>query len=229
MTAAKRAVNRRTTLRDVQKAQTRQRILDAARSVFFREGFYGATVDDIVAEAGASRPTFYLHFRDKDEILGELMASYVSRAIPCMERLPGPRPTVEELKEWLRDVGAFLEQEQALVSVLTEVSIHRHANRPRYGLAALEAWAVALGRRAPAFAAAVRKTSPDTDVRARAQLLLIQITWAGENVSMNPDSDFAERAVELVAGSLHEFVNDPRFHAGTPKAGKARGGRATAK
>lgn len=229
MTAAKRAVNRGPTLRDVQKAQTRQRILDAARTVFFREGYYGATVDDVVAEAGASRPTFYLHFRDKDEILSELMANYVSRAIPCMERLPGPRPTVEELKEWLRDVGAFLAQEQALVSVLTEVSIHRQANRPRYGLAVLEAWAAALSRRAPAFAAAVRKTSPDTDARVRAQLLLIELTWAGENVSMNSDTAFAERAVDVVAGALHEFLNDPRFHAGAPKTGKARGGRATLK
>ena len=29
-------------------------------------------VDQIVAEAGASRPTFYLHFKDKEEVLGVL-------------------------------------------------------------------------------------------------------------------------------------------------------------
>jgi AcrR family transcriptional regulator len=229
MTPAKRAVKRKSTLRDVQKAHTRQRILDAARSVFFLEGFYGATVDQIVAEAGASRPTFYLHFRDKEEILNELMSSYVSHAIPYMERLPGPRPTVEELKAWLRDVGTLLEQEQAVASVLTEVSAHRKDNRPRYGLAALEAWIAALGRRAPAFAAAARKVSPDTDARARAQLLMIEITWAGQNLSMNKDSAFNERAVEIVAGSLHEFLNDPRFHSGASKAAKDRGRRATAK
>lgn len=229
MTPAKRAVNRKPTLRDVQKANTRQRILDAARSVFFQEGYYGATVDQIVAEAGASRPTFYLHFRDKEEILHELMSTYVMRAIPYMEQLPGPRPTVEELKKWLRHVGALLEQEQAVASVLTEVSAHRQDNRPRFGLAALEAWIAALGRRAPAFAAAARKVSPDIDARVRAQLLMIEITWAGQNLSMNKDSAFNERAVEVVAGSMHEFLSDPRFHSGASKAAKAPGRRATVK
>lgn len=228
MTAAKRAVERKPTLRDAQKAQTRQRILDASRSVFFREGYYGATIDQIVAEAGASRPTFYLHFRDKEEILGELMATYIVHAVPYMERLPGPLPTVEELKAWLRDIAAFLEQEQAIASVLTEVSAHRQANRPRYGLAAIEAWIAALGRRAPAFAAAARKSPPDIYARARAQLLIIEIAWAGEAISMNRDDAFTEMALQMVATSLHEFITDPRFHAGA-RAGKARAGRALVK
>ncbi|MFC4312542.1 TetR family transcriptional regulator [Steroidobacter flavus] len=225
MTAAKRASIRKPTLRDAQKAQTRQRILDAARSVFFREGYYGATVDQIVAEAGASRPTFYLHFRDKEQILGELMENYVARALPYMERLPGPQPTVEQLETWLYDIGAFLEQEQAIASVLTEVSAHRQANRPRYGLAAIAAWVTALARRAPAFAAAVRKTSPDVAARARAQLLIIEIAWAGETISMNADRAFVDEAVRMVATSLHEFLSDPRFHVGATKAGKARSTR----
>jgi AcrR family transcriptional regulator len=229
MTATKRAANRKPTLRDAQKAHTRQRILDAARSVFFREGYYGATVDQIVAEVGASRPTFYLHFRDKDEILGELIANYMARAIPYMERLPGPQPTVEQLKAWLRDVGAFLEAEQEVGAVLTEVSASRQAHRRSYGLAAIEAWIAALGRRAPAFAAAVRKSSPDVEARARAQLLVIEIAWAGENVSMNRDPAFADAAVTMVATALHDFLNSPRFHSGPSKAAKARSRRAIAK
>jgi AcrR family transcriptional regulator len=225
MTAVKRAANRKPTLRDAQKAHTRQRILDAARTVFFREGYYGATVDQIVAEAGASRPTFYLHFRDKEEILGELMAGYMARTLPLMERLPGPEPTVEQLKDWLREVGAFLQSEEAVASVLTEVSAHRQGNRPRYGLALIEQWIAALGRSAPAFAAAARKSSPDIEARARAQLLIIEIAWAGENVSMNGDSPSTEAAVTIVATALHGFLNDPRFHSGAAKAGKTRAGR----
>lgn len=213
-TAPKRAASRKPTLRDAQKAHTRQRILDAARTVFFREGFYGATVDQVVAEAGASRPTFYLHFRDKEEILGEIMAGYATRAMPLLERLPGPRPSVDELKTWLFDVGAFLEQEQAVASVITEVSTHRQVNRPRFGFAVIDAWIQALSRHAPAFAAAARKTNPDVNARARAQLLLIEINWAGEHISTNKDAAFTEQAVVMVAQSLHDFLNEPRFHAG---------------
>jgi len=229
MTARKRAVSRKPTLRDAQKAHTRQRILDASRTVFFREGYYAATVDQIVAEAGASRPTFYLHFRDKEQILSELMEGYVTRALPYMERLPGPQPTVEQLETWLWDIGAFLEQEQAIASVLTEVSAHRQANKPRYGLAAITAWITALSRKAPAFAAAVRKTSPDVEARARAQLLIIEVAWAGEAISTSGDREFASVAVRMVATALHEFLTDPRFHAANGRAGRVRTGRASAK
>jgi AcrR family transcriptional regulator len=212
MTANKRTQKRKPTLRDAQKAHTRQRILDGARTVFFREGYYGATVDQIVTEAGASRPTFYLHFRDKEQILRELMASYAARAVPLMERLPGPRPTIDELRSWLFEVGAFLEQEQALASVVAEVSTHRQANFPRYGLPVIDAWIHALSGRAPAFAAAVSATSPDTNARVRAQLLIVEIAWAGEHISTNKDAAFTEQAVTLVARSLHDFLNDRRFH-----------------
>lgn len=230
MTAKKRAVSRKPTLRDAQKAHTRQRILDAARAVFFREGYYAATIDQIVAEAGASRPTFYLHFRDKEQILGELMEGYVARALPYMERLPGPQPSIEQLEAWLWEIGAFLEQEQAIASVLTEVSAHRQANRPRYGLAAIAAWVTALSRRAPAFAAAVRKTSPDVEAAARAQLLIIEVAWAGEMISMNGDKAFANAAVKMVATSLHQFLTDRRFHSRTAaKASRARAPRASGK
>lgn len=228
MTASKRAATKKPTLRDAQKAHTRQRIIDAARAVFFREGYYGATIDEIVAEAGASRPTFYLHFRDKEEILGEITASYVARAVPYMERLPGPRPTVDELKSWLREIGAFLEQEQASASVVTEVSAHRKANRPAYGLAAIDAWINTLGRRAPAFAAAVSKSPVDIEARARAQLLIVEIAWAGETVSLNQDAAFTDAAVTMVATSLHDFLNEPRFHAAASKRGNAKAARARA-
>ena len=225
MAATKRALNRKPTLRDAQKAHTRQRILDAARAVFFREGYYGATVDQVVAEAGASRPTFYLHFKDKDEILRELMANYAARAVPHMERLPGPRPTVDELRTWLFEVGAFLEQEQAVSSVIAEVSVHRWTDRPRYGLAVLESWIRALSSRAPAFAAAVRQTPPDVYARARAQLLLIEINWAGELIAMDKEAAFTEEAVAMVATALHDFLNEPRFHETAVRAGRARTGQ----
>lgn len=217
MPATKRAANKKPTLRDAQKAHTRQRIIDAARTVFFREGYYGATIDQIVAEAGASRPTFYLHFRDKEEILKEIVAGYVSRAVPYMERLPGPRPSVDELKAWLHEIGTFLQQEQASGSVLTEVSAHRRANRTSYGLAAIDAWISTLARRAPAFAAAIGKHPEDIEARARAQLLIIEIAWAGENISVNKGAPFTDAAVTMVATSLHDFLNDPRFHAAPSK------------
>ncbi|MGI9393134.1 MAG: TetR/AcrR family transcriptional regulator [Boseongicola sp.] len=40
-------------------------VLDGARKVFMRDGFEGASVDDIVREAGVSKATLYSYFPDK--------------------------------------------------------------------------------------------------------------------------------------------------------------------
>lgn len=40
-------------------------VLDGARTVFMRDGFEGASVDDIVREAGVSKATLYSYFSDK--------------------------------------------------------------------------------------------------------------------------------------------------------------------
>lgn len=46
----------------------RTSILDAAAHVFCREGFGGANIDLIAAEAGVSRQTVYNHHGDKDNL-----------------------------------------------------------------------------------------------------------------------------------------------------------------
>lgn len=40
-------------------------VLDGARTIFMRDGFEGASVDDIVREAGVSKATLYSYFPDK--------------------------------------------------------------------------------------------------------------------------------------------------------------------
>ncbi len=46
----------------------REAILKAARKVFTRKGFHGATVDEIAAEAGVAKGTVYLYFKSKAEL-----------------------------------------------------------------------------------------------------------------------------------------------------------------
>ncbi|CAN5613028.1 TetR/AcrR family transcriptional regulator [soil metagenome] len=48
-------------------------LLDGARSVFLEHGYHEVTMDEIAAAAGASKPTFYNHFGDKEEVYRRLM------------------------------------------------------------------------------------------------------------------------------------------------------------
>jgi AcrR family transcriptional regulator len=59
-------------LRERQKAATRQRLLDAARNVFALRGFHGASVDEIAREAGATTGALYANFAGKEDLFLEL-------------------------------------------------------------------------------------------------------------------------------------------------------------
>jgi AcrR family transcriptional regulator len=48
--------------------QTREQLLDAALTVFSRRGYYGASVDEIAAEAGYSKGAVYSNFSNKEEL-----------------------------------------------------------------------------------------------------------------------------------------------------------------
>jgi TetR/AcrR family transcriptional regulator, mexJK operon transcriptional repressor len=49
----------------VKKGRKFDQVLDGARTVFLRDGFEGASVDDIAREAGVSKATLYSYFPDK--------------------------------------------------------------------------------------------------------------------------------------------------------------------
>lgn len=51
-------------------ARTRARLMDAATQLFARQGFEAASVNEIAKVAEVANGTFYVHFRDKDEIAG---------------------------------------------------------------------------------------------------------------------------------------------------------------
>jgi AcrR family transcriptional regulator len=64
---------------DARWARTRQKLLEGGRTAFAHCGVEGATVLDIVRAAGVSQPSFYNHFKTKDELAREIAAEYFRR------------------------------------------------------------------------------------------------------------------------------------------------------
>jgi len=54
--------------RDQKKAESRRRILDAARDVFFRDGFMRANLDEMAEKAGVAKGTLYRYFESKADL-----------------------------------------------------------------------------------------------------------------------------------------------------------------
>ena len=104
--------------RKERQAETRERLLEAAHSVFLRRGLQGSSVEEIAAEAGYTRGAFYSNFKSKDELFVELLQDRVYRQYAEMaeqaQKQPGtPRERLRWGIERVRDVqkdedGRFL-------------------------------------------------------------------------------------------------------------------------
>ncbi|MFI7690188.1 TetR/AcrR family transcriptional regulator [Nonomuraea sp. NPDC049655] len=53
---------------DGRTARKRRQILDAARAVFLRNGYVGASMDEVASIAAVSKQTVYKHFSDKEQL-----------------------------------------------------------------------------------------------------------------------------------------------------------------
>lgn len=51
----------------------RERLLEAADRLFYRDGIRAAGVDTIIAEAGVAKMTLYSHFASKDQLIAEYL------------------------------------------------------------------------------------------------------------------------------------------------------------
>ncbi len=92
--------------------ETRTRIIDASRTLFSRDGYYGTNAKEIAAEAGVSVGSFYAYFKDKKELFMELTHGYMKKEIVAMldlmAQLPsekiGKKETVRHMIQMIVDV-----------------------------------------------------------------------------------------------------------------------------
>lgn len=67
----------RPNLKKERARQTRDRLYRAADRLFTARGVDGVSIDDVVAEAGVSKGTFYVHFPSKDALVAALVSDRV--------------------------------------------------------------------------------------------------------------------------------------------------------
>ncbi len=103
------------------KAERRQQILGAARDVFARRGYHQSTIDDIVAEAGVARGTFYLYFEDKRAIFSDLIdrfAQQLTMAIVRIDPEDAARTVSEQVRENIRRILSACLSERTMTKML---------------------------------------------------------------------------------------------------------------
>jgi AcrR family transcriptional regulator len=63
------------------RENTRRALMDAAAQLIAERGYRGASVNEVLANAGLSKGTFYWHFKSKDDLLFALLDDRLDRPI----------------------------------------------------------------------------------------------------------------------------------------------------
>ncbi len=91
-----------------------QQVLNGAREVFLRDGFEGASVDDIARAAGVSKATLYSYFPDKRLLFMEVAQTECnSMADRALELIDDTKPPREVLTVAASQIVPFLLSEFA--------------------------------------------------------------------------------------------------------------------
>ncbi len=93
--------------REEKKAAQRHRILESARTVFFRDGFVEANLDDVASGAGVAKGTLYRYFDSKADLYVAVLSQNGKVFEERMRESSEQRPRAADQ---LRDVGRFYYQ-----------------------------------------------------------------------------------------------------------------------
>jgi AcrR family transcriptional regulator len=92
---------------DRRRKRTRQLLRKALIDLIVEKGFETLTIQEIVDRADVSRATFYLHFKDKEELLFESMKEVYDDLVLQVNERSIQRPMLKDLSEGNHD--AFCE------------------------------------------------------------------------------------------------------------------------
>lgn len=78
------AARRGTLTREQAKQETREALIEAATAVFAEQGLDAPSLDAICARAGYTRGAFYVHFKDRDDLVAAVMERVLSRLLDAL-------------------------------------------------------------------------------------------------------------------------------------------------
>jgi len=182
-----------------QRTRTRERLLDAAREVLVRLGAPATTIADITRAADVGVGTFYLHFRDKDDLLRCLLEDGLERMRVDVSAMVAPLPLARRLPVAIRAICEALFTHRSIIRIAyssgTLLDIVRRGQEILAGYlrCAIEA----------AQVEGLVKDTVDAPLVADlvSGMILQSALWWGEHVDPAPDR-MAGQIIALLRGGL---------------------------
>jgi AcrR family transcriptional regulator len=192
--AAKRASTTQARVGAERRAATAGEVLAATRRLLEAGApVNGLSVDRIAAEAGVSRATFYLHFRDKYELVSRLADDLFRwREEDWVGELAAPEVERETLERIMRDIVSRWVANQAVLAAIVELA--------EYDSGIRDAWRGAM------------------DAVARRAAAQFEAHWAGSPARPADPAMIAEVFTWMFERCCHQIARDPRREDGLAEA-----------
>jgi AcrR family transcriptional regulator len=196
------------TLREEQKRLTRNRIIDSARRAFAENGYASTSIDDIVRVAGVSRGTFYLHFKNRSEVLAELFQVGHLDAATELARRMGEIEEVDlaSIESWISDFIALYEDTKDVLAAWYQGDPRERKElalvRDKFSSQFLEV----LGKQIVDLRSKQRRRTTADEARLRAFLIFVQLERFCYYYVIH-DFDFdRKKSIQLLARSWLELM-----------------------
>lgn len=195
-------------LREDQKAFTRSKLIEAAKQLFETRGYAQTSAEDIAAEAGASRATFYLHFGNKAELLSLLFEEeHVTPVMQLISRFGTMDGLSEkEIRAWIGAYANLYSETRSVMRAWMQGESREGTLRPVYDRV-LDALLDTLGDRiAAAAVGSGGKPIKRSDARVRALLMFSQLERFCYYQFIRQMDIPRERGLDLVANSWYCLI-----------------------
>lgn len=92
----------------------REKLLQAALTLFGSQGYDATTTDQIVEKAGVSKGLLFHHFNEKSGLLEDIIRHYFISLIPLQTRMEAEADPMERLAMVARELGHQLREDETM-------------------------------------------------------------------------------------------------------------------
>jgi len=105
---------------EMENIDKKEKILEAAREVFFKKSFYEATMDDIALLSGVKKPTIYYYFPSKIDLASQLLEVNVKKIFENIGKIISTTSNVKQRIKIIVDFYINLLEENSKTFIIMQ-------------------------------------------------------------------------------------------------------------
>lgn len=186
--------------------ETRNRIIEAARVLFSKDGYNGTNAKEIAAEAGVSVGSFYAYFKDKKELFMEVTHVHMKQAIFAM---------LDEVKELPMETATRMVFVRNMIQLIADIhnqapELHREVEAMKYSDPDIQAFDEELNehfnKRFISFLEGFKDRLRVTDLEAATKVIAcaVQETIHATRLFNSPIGE--DRLIDALTDMIHRYL-----------------------